>query len=389
MAATSDGMHTTGLLGGLAYLGPYIDHPNNLERLLQQHGRALVRIEDSATWVAAAPQPTSGRLAVRVGRLRAQLSGTSDHNYLDYALRLIDEGDVRCVLAYWGTRPLPDIKALKRLRPRVKFVLNLLCHPLHLTRVPVLLENRLLGRAMEFLDGLIVSNSVMRRYLEAEVSGSRRVPTLTLPPYWCADLGPSVDLPPALAQPNVLFMGRMDWRSGQPSDNVTSSLRELMREGIDVHFSRSAESAIAEPHACAFDAVPLAQVANFAAKFDASLIVYNMAAIAVPDRFENTVPDRLITSVAARVPIALPARGFSGCREYLRDYEAVIEYESMAHLATQLRDRERIDGLRKLARERGNRFHAEVNFGRPAAIPRASAARARVALKNLRLSREV
>lgn len=67
------------------------------------------------------------------------------------------------------------------------------------------------------------------------------------------------------------------------------------------------------------------------------------------DRFHLTVPDRLITSVAAGVPIALPKRGYSAAKSYLKDYPAVIEFESPSELAQTLVDRPRISGLRDAA----------------------------------------
>jgi hypothetical protein len=351
----------------IAYLGPPIDHCRNLELLWKSRGLGLVTIADSLSWPGSAGSSrdklaSRGKLASRIARLRAQVQGTRDEDYLAYALGAIDEHKVRCVLAYWGTGPLADIKALKQRRPEVKFILNVLCHPLGLTRFAVWVQNRILGSAMGSLDGLIASSSVMEAYLREKIPSAGEAPILVLPPYWVAAQGPDIELPPMMPQPNILFIGRMDWKRGQPSDNVTAKLRELMRRGVEVHFNRSAESQIAEPNACPFEVVHFNQLSNFACRFDASLIAYNLDAVRVMDRFDNTVPDRLITSLSARLPIALPAAGFSACKEYLRDYGAVLEYSSMADLAEQLHDREHMRSLRKLAHARGAHFHAEMTF---------------------------
>jgi hypothetical protein len=352
-------MQPSQLAPGVAYLGSRLEQLTNLTAELEHFGCALTHISDSAEFAGARPGNPS--LLGRAQRLRTQLFGTRDRGFLDYALRQIDDHDIQCVVAYWGTRPLPDIRTLKRLRPRVKFVLNVLCHPLGLERLTVHMQNAILARASDSLDGIIASNSLMEQYLRRHMD-LRGKPVLTLSPYWCARLGPTVELPPPLPTPNLLFLGRMDWKTGQRSDNVTGSLRELMRHGIDVHFSRSPESRIDDPHARPFDAMPMAAVANFAAPLDASLIVYNLDGVAVTDRFENTVPDRLITSLAVHLPVAIPAQGFAGCREYLQPYGAVLEYGSMADLAEQLRDRERVAALRRLARQRGAELNAEATF---------------------------
>jgi len=345
----------------IAYLGPPNDHWISLDLVFRGAGVRLIQILDSLAWSSASPAAGSVWLA-RARRVWWQIAGTADAQYLQHALRLIDELDVTCVLAFWGTRPLADIRALKRLRPHLRVVLVVLCHPLGLTPLKARMEHLLLNHAMRELDGLIVSSHVMERYLAAHVPASRRVTKLLLAPCWAETYARHAPLTPLAEQPNVIFLGRMDWRAGQSTDNVTGPLRELMREGIDVHFSRSPESEIVQEHACTFEAVDIKQLGDFASRFDASLILYELAHAKVTDRFDVTVPDRLITSVAAGIPIALPAEGFAACKEYLQAYGAVLEFRSMAHLAEQLRDRVRMGSLRKLAWERSRLYRAEAEL---------------------------
>ena len=300
----------------------------------------------------------------RWSRLRDRAFGTSRGPYTDEILNKIDEHHVQTVLAYWGTQPLPDIKALKRARPDVRFSLNLLCHPVGLQARKVSFDNFTLSQGAKHLDSIISSGPAMTAYLQSHIKGLRDVPLFEFPPCWTEDFGPKEPLPVTRETPNVVFLGRMDWQAGQSSDNVTPMLRELMDEGIDVHYARAPESTIEHAHAFPFDLVPLTEIADFASPFDVSLIAYNVDTAKVQDRFHVTVPDRLITSVAIGLPVALPKRGFTGCREYLKDYEAVIEYESMVDLAHQLRDRERMTTLRGLARLKSQLYRAEDKLPR-------------------------
>jgi hypothetical protein len=344
----------------LAYLGPPIDHRDVLGKAMAGQGYPLTLIPDSMTWgndVSAQARP--GGALGRLQRIRQQFAGTRDRGYLDHALQLIDSNAINTVIAYWGTLPLPDMIGLKRARPSLRFVLHLLCHPLGLTRGRIALQDLIFRNAIDSVDAMLYSSTAMQRYVEHKVLGGRRIPGLLYKPCWTSDY--LADDPPMepRERPNVVFLGRMDWKHAQPSDNVRQLLTELMDQGIDVHFSRSRDGSIAHPNAIPFEPLPLMQVPTFASQFDASLVAYNMAAAPCPYRFENTVPDRLITSVCAGIPIAVPAKGFSGSKEYLEELGAVIVYESAADLAEKLRDRETMRQLRAMARRNNSLYTAE------------------------------
>ena len=82
---------------------------------------------------------------------------------------------------------------------------------------------------------------------------------------------------------------------------------------------------------------------------DASLIAYNTQACARDDRFWLTIPDRLITTVAAGVPVAIPRQGYAAVKSYLANYPAVIEFDSAKELAAALSDRPQVARLRAAA----------------------------------------
>lgn len=352
-------------MSGIAYLGPPIDHYRGLEIALRKAGLELAFIPDSHEWgLGRAAKKTSRlrRMAALARRVYVLLWGTQDPEYLAEALRVLDEKDIRWVVAYWGTRPLSDIKALKKARPQIKFVLNLLCHPLAITPLRVKAQHFFLNVAMRSLDGLIVTSDVMRRYLLKNTANAKCLPTLLLKPTWPAEFGSAEPMPATSERPNALFMGRMDWKAGHKSDNVTERLRELMRQGIDVHFTRTPGDEIEDEHACPFDGRTLVDLVAFAAGFDVSLIEYNIDDAQVKDRFEVTVPDRVITSVFVGIPVAIPKQGFAASKEYLGAYGAVIEYASMAELAAKLKNRPFVDELRKLARTRALLYRAEADL---------------------------
>jgi hypothetical protein len=133
-------------------------------------------------------------------------------------------------------------------------------------------------------------------------------------------------------------------------------LRALLEAGVEVHHGYSAETADSHPLRKAFAPRPLKELIATMSSFDASLIAYNTDVCKRAERFELTVPDRLISSVAAGVPIAIPATGYAASKSYLRDYPAVFEFKSAADLAAQLADRERV------AQARARAWDARVNF---------------------------
>jgi hypothetical protein len=95
------------------------------------------------------------------------------------------------------------------------------------------------------------------------------------------------------------------------------------------------------------------------ATHDASLIAYNTAACQRDDRFWLTVPDRLLSSVAAGVPVAVPRVGYTGLKQYLAHYPAMIEFDNAQHLHEQLADRGLIKRLREQAWRARQQYTAE------------------------------
>lgn len=338
----------------IGYLGPPIDHRESLIHLFESAVPTLTILNDSITqgiYVDSSGKPTrnaNATLSGRIKRFRYQLRGTSHPEYLSKLAAQIDAARINCIIGYWGTQILGDLIAVKKRRPNVVTLLNTLCHPTALTPTKIAIQNRLFRRAAKYLDGVIVSGRAMESYLRKHVFGSMPMSMLIWPPRFSQRLAPEQRLPPSEPTPNVLFLGRTDWHRAQPSDDVGDFLSELLDAGVHVFHAASKHDG-PHPNRHTFEYKPLTQIAEFATQFDASLMLYNLASCRRTDRFKVTVPDRLIASVLAGIPIAMPSEGYDACREYLTDYNAVIQFDSPQHLAEQLKDRPRINALRRSA----------------------------------------
>ena len=126
-------------------------------------------------------------------------------------------------------------------------------------------------------------------------------------------------------------------------------MQSILQSGIELHHVYSPETDDGHPRRRLFQPLSLSGLIEFMGSFDASLIAYNTDACARDDRFRLTVPDRLVTSVAGGVPIAVPRQGYDAVKSYLRDYPAVIEFDSAGGLAETLGDRQLVSRLRNSA----------------------------------------
>jgi len=178
-------------------------------------------------------------------------------------------------------------------------------------------------------------------------------------PATAIDFAPTKPLAPLADEANCLFLGRTDFRGAQRSDNVTNQIHRLLEEKILVYFAQSSDGEIKHKYARGFKPVPVESVADFASNFDASLITYNLDSVSALDRFSVTIPDRMITSVCAGLPVAFPSDGYEACEEYVADYGAVIRYSSERELAAILKDRKYIESLRRVGRVHCGNYREE------------------------------
>lgn len=333
----------------IVLMGPPIDHRQSLSAML--HGRVA-----SIDWIADSASLAGGRsqsTADRVRRAVDQLTYTRSEAFIEPTCRLIDDVGADVLIAFWGTMPLADIAAVKRARPRVRTVLMVLCHPLALSKGGRLRQNWMMQRASRFIDGYLFPGPHMAAYFTDTILGPHRKhpPFAILPPCWPAEFQ-ARERPAAISdEPNVIYVGRTDLshHTIHAADDLRPLMREILKAGIALHHLRSAETDDGHPLRQVFEPQTLAQLIAHMPTHDASLIAYNTDACAVTDRFDLTVPDRLISSVAAGVPIAIPEKGYAASKTYLANYPAVFEFADATDLKAQLGDRSRVSTIRDAA----------------------------------------
>jgi hypothetical protein len=288
--------------------------------------------------------------------------GTRDRAYLDHLLSEIDASGTSIVVAYWGTLPLADVMALRRARPSIRIVAVMLCYPLSLEPWGILRQVAMLRRAASRLDGILCPTEDMAAYIDGRVCRGRGPPCGIVAPCWPAGFQPASRAPDAGGHPNLVYVGRTDL-SGvtvHKADDLRPLMLEILEAGIELHHVYSAETSDGHPGRKTFSPRTIDLLIAMMSAFDASLIAYNLAACRRTDRFDLTVPDRLLSSVAAGVPVAVPRHGYAASKHYLRNYDAVIEFENPADLKAKLSDRGAVRELREKAWAARHRYTAEA-----------------------------
>ncbi|QGQ24756.1 hypothetical protein F1728_19600 [Gimesia benthica] len=321
------------------------EHTDSLQAMLDGHVAGFGALPDSQS-------ATKNRRNWRskFSRLRDQLWGTSDPGYLNSVLSTLDETQSKIVIGYWGTLPLPDLLAIKKARPDVKVVLLLLCYPLALSHGGILRQDFYLRRAARFLDGIVFPSDLTEGYVRGRVFRTGFPPSVVIPPCWPRSFQATCELRRTAASPSLIFVGRTDMSSptATTADDVRPLMNSILGTGIDLHHARSPETDDGHPHRRHFSPLPMRELIDKIGEFDASLIAYNTQGCARDDRFYLTIPDRLITSVAAGVPVAIPRQGYGAIKSYLRDYP-LLEFDTADELAQTLADRSLVAKLREAA----------------------------------------
>ncbi len=339
----------------IGYLGPPSPHLDALRAVVEPTGGRVVFLPDSPSAGCY-----RGRLFGRTRRWAAQLRGTRDREFLWETLTTIDQEKVDVVLAYWGTNPLADIRAIREARPNLPCVLMALCHPSGLSASRVRLQNWMMRRAGRYLSGIVYPSERMADYFRANVFGGSAPPGIVVRPCWPGAWHAAEPTQPVSHIPAVVFLGRMD--GGQPCDDVREQIHSVTQSGVFVWHVTGGRNLAADRFRRTFRPDSVEAVIRFANGFDAALVWYNTSVCARTDRFAQTIPDRLISAVAAGVPVAIPRRGYGACYEYLADYPAVIPFDTPAELATVLWDRDRVAQLRAAAWAARDSYRAEEEW---------------------------
>ncbi len=343
-------------------LGPGIEHRDSLQAMLAGRVDAVAWVPDSHSFL----RQREGRPRSRLDRGLDSLLGTRDPEYLDHVLSVIDQQQAQVLVAYWGTLPLADVMAIRRARPALRVAVMLLCYPLSLEPFGIYRQKMALQAAADHLDGIICPTAEMADYLAERVFRGGRQRYAQVPPCWPAAFQPGVRPAPAGDAPNLIYVGRTDLSGStvHAADDIRPLMRELLDAGIALYHGASKETDDGHPLRRPFPHVPISELMRRMAAHDASLIAYNTDACRRTDRFELTVPDRLLSSATAGVPIAIPRRGYAASKTYLRDYPAVLEFDRPADLHAALSDRTAMARLHDAAWGARERYTAEAQGGK-------------------------
>jgi hypothetical protein len=341
---------------GIALLGPDIDHRTSLEVMIRGR-RPSAWVPDSGSWLTTQGAGRWPRFLQRMGRF----TGTFQSAYLSVVRESVDAVSADTLVAYWGTEPLADLLGIKRSMPGLKLVLMVLCYPVALDAAGVARQNWMMRRACAVLDGVLFPNSAMRDHFLRTGLIDAKLPTMVLPPCWTGAFQSTDEQPAGRSDPNVIFIGRTDLssRTIHAADDLRQLMSQLLSAGIELHHVASPETTDGSPLRRPFQPLKQAALICKMASHDASLIAYNLGACEDATRFDLTVPDRLISSVAAGVPLAMPAKGYSGSRQHLGPDHPIFAFESADHLLRLLSDRERVCEMRARAWSLREHFAAE------------------------------
>ena len=274
----------------------------------------------------------------------------------------ITRANPNLVVAYWGTLPLGEIAALRSRHPGIKIALVMLCYPLGLSDWEVARQHLALRRAARSIDALVCPTIEMVEYLRRNVLGEGAPPCHVIEPCWPESFLAQTRPSAAMDAPNLVFIGRTDLRSKniQKSDDVRHAMQGIIGAGIHLYHAASGSSYPPHSYRHEFATMDIRSLISHIASYDASVLIYNLAVCRRTERFDLTVPDRLISSVAAGVPIAVPAKGYSASKSYLRAYGALLEFSDWGDLSRKLSDRARVASAKEMAWQNRSHYTAEA-----------------------------
>ena len=338
-------------------LGPPVEHR---EALLLSLGTFCERVEwlpDFDTFLGG-----QGRVRSRPQRFVDLTYGIRDRQYLELLDAKVRAVRPAVMVAYWGTVPLSEIFTWRARYQGIRIALVLLCYPLGLRSAEIVRQNFALRRAARAVDAIVCPTVEMADYLRTQVLRPPLPLLASIAPCWPREFLANERSPAFTSVPNVLFAGRTDFSSKtiQPADDVREEMMQVMDAGIELFHARSRAELSPHRRRHVFDPLTVRDLIARMSAHDASLMMYSLKACARTDRFELTVPDRLISSVAAGVPIAIERNGYSASKSYLARYGSAIEYDDWHDLYRQLTDRGRVHALQEEAWERKEWYTAEA-----------------------------
>lgn len=339
----------------VATLGPSIDHQKSLLAMLSNGVGSVTTLPDSHSFYKIDSAPS------RFKKIIGKVWKPDNKAYLEMICQKLDDSSTDVIIGYWGTNPISDLFSIKKLRPHIKVVLMVLCHPMSLNNLGIRRQNFMMQRATASLDGIIYPSINMAEYFNKTIYKKKMPCVAIIPPCWPEAFQAKKNARELKDESNIVFIGRTDL-SGKTvhlADDVRPLMNSILAQGIDLYHGESKETNDNNPHRKAFKPMEQKALIETMSYYDASLLAYNTEACKNDLRFHLTVPDRLITSVSAGIPIAIPSEGYGGAKSYLKNYPAIFEFDSACHLKSMLADRSHVRELKNIAWETRERYTAE------------------------------
>ena len=162
--------------------------------------------------------------------------------------------------------------------------------------------------------------------------------------------------------PRVIFLGAPQ-RYGVVIDSIDDQFLALANEHIHVYSGALSERVRSTGFGHCYrmfsdQEVFAGRLAEFASRFDAALITYN-----VPrrqERFRSTYPTRFFSALTAGIPIAVRAGLLDACERFVMEHGIGFAYTSAADLRRKLMDKEMLSKCRRRAQECKEFMNAEA-----------------------------
>jgi hypothetical protein len=268
--------------------------------------------------------PPFASAASRMTRLRDTLTALADR-----------VGRVDLIFAHWGTGITPEIVLLKRSAAfrDVPVVLNFEAFPTGWQPGwRERFEFQLLRRAAPYVDATLVQTPEMAAAIERAAPELLDRPHRIEPFYLPAAFQEGDDEPaiPADDDHDVVFSGWLEF--SRALNDVRPQLLALADAGLTVHCSTAER--MDHPNVRHFEhfgaeAYATGLLAAFMRRFKASLVTYNVGASGTRAlRFETSIPTRFLFTLAAGVPVLLPAGRFPPLERIVEEYGIGFAYET-------------------------------------------------------------
>ncbi|MCK4600890.1 MAG: hypothetical protein KAU28_00390, partial [Phycisphaerae bacterium] len=240
------------------------------------------------------------------GRSPGLLSEEKDE--ADLARRVLADVRPEIIWGIWGSSALRWLRILRRVGFTGKTVWTANVFPNRVTRPGLVKwssEGSLYRNWLHRMDGLILTEGRMHRYMAREYCNTRPITKTCLPDFlprsWFAR---TLGAPKHGVTHHVVYLGAPE-RYGGPMDRVDEDLLGLADSDVHVHCCQPKEASVAHDRICFYprredSSFTRGEFGQFLQQFDAVIVLYNLSGY--HPRFASTFPTRFLTALCGCVP---------------------------------------------------------------------------------------